>query len=82
MQETNVPTHDFRSSSSGPDEHISMILNSLNAHIAVLNAGGEIILVNEAWNKFGLENGAARGMAAEAILARPGCTTRRDRQRL
>ncbi len=33
------------------------ILNSLNSHIAVLNSSGEIIMVNEAWNKFAQENG-------------------------
>jgi PAS domain S-box-containing protein len=34
------------------------ILNSLADHIAVLNRDGTIIAVNEAWNKFALENGA------------------------
>ena len=33
------------------------ILNSLTAHIAVLNNEGVIIAVNEAWIKFGKENG-------------------------
>lgn len=33
------------------------ILNSLTAHIAVLDANGTIIAVNEAWRKFGDENG-------------------------
>jgi PAS domain S-box-containing protein len=35
----------------------SSILNSLSAHIAVLDANGIIITVNEAWRKFGDENG-------------------------
>ncbi|MCF8254403.1 MAG: PAS domain S-box protein [Bacteroidia bacterium] len=32
------------------------ILNSLTSHIAVVNFEGEIIAVNEAWNKFALSN--------------------------
>ncbi|HKD81117.1 MAG TPA: PAS domain S-box protein [Candidatus Angelobacter sp.] len=34
------------------------VLNSLTDHIAVLDREGTIIAVNEAWNKFALENGA------------------------
>ncbi len=34
------------------------VLNSLTDHIAVLDQEGTIIAVNEAWNKFALENGA------------------------
>jgi len=33
------------------------ILNSLSAHIAVLDSNGTIIAVNEAWRQFGNENG-------------------------
>jgi len=33
------------------------ILNSLSAHIAVLDSNGTIIAVNEAWRQFGDENG-------------------------
>jgi len=33
------------------------VLNSLNAHIAVLDRGGTIIAVNEAWERFARENG-------------------------
>jgi len=32
------------------------ILNSLSAHIAVINKSGEIVATNEAWEKFGSEN--------------------------
>lgn len=33
------------------------VLDSLSAHIAVLDEEGNIITTNEAWNRFGLENG-------------------------
>jgi len=33
------------------------VLNSLSAHIAVLDAEGNIIAVNDAWKKFAIENG-------------------------
>lgn len=36
---------------------VQSILNSLSAHIAVLNRQGEIIYVNEAWNEFAKKNG-------------------------
>lgn len=35
---------------------VRTILNSLSAHIAVVNKAGEIIAVNEAWEKFGDDN--------------------------
>lgn len=34
------------------------ILKKISSHIAILNADGEIIATNEAWNKFSIENGA------------------------
>jgi len=33
------------------------VINSLSAHIAVLDASGNIIAVNETWKRFGIENG-------------------------
>ncbi|HEX5653106.1 MAG TPA: PAS domain S-box protein [Chitinophagaceae bacterium] len=33
------------------------ILNSINSHIAVLDARGNIIIVNKAWNDFAISNG-------------------------
>lgn len=33
------------------------VIDSLSAHIAVLNQGGEIISVNEAWSRFAEDNG-------------------------
>jgi two-component system CheB/CheR fusion protein len=33
------------------------ILNSLAAHVAVLNPEGSILFTNEAWNRFAQENG-------------------------
>lgn len=35
------------------------ILNSLNAHVAVLNAAGTVVAVNEAWIRFARGNGGA-----------------------
>jgi len=35
------------------------VLNALTAHIAVLDADGVIVAVNEAWRRFAAENGAA-----------------------
>ncbi len=37
------------------------VLNSLTAHIAVLDAGGRIVSVNEAWRHFAAENGGDCG---------------------
>lgn len=37
------------------------ILNSVSAEIAVLNQDGEIIAVNESWQRFALENGLKAG---------------------
>lgn len=34
------------------------VLNSLSSHIAVLDAAGNIVAVNEAWKQFGIQNGA------------------------
>ncbi|MCE1248672.1 MAG: PAS domain S-box protein [Firmicutes bacterium] len=39
------------------DELLVEILRSLNEHIAVLDKQGNIILVNEAWEKYAVENG-------------------------
>ena len=36
------------------------VLNSLNAHIAVLNKSGTIVAVNDAWTRFAVKNGAPR----------------------
>ncbi len=33
------------------------VLHSLSSHIAVINAAGTIVAVNEAWNQFALQNG-------------------------
>ena len=38
---------------------IRMILDSLDDHVAVLDERGTIIAVNEAWEKFAIQNGAA-----------------------
>lgn len=34
------------------------VLNSLSSHLAVIDKSGTIITVNEAWTRFGVENGA------------------------
>jgi two-component system CheB/CheR fusion protein len=39
------------------------VLNSLPAHIAVVDAGGVITQVNEAWDRFARQNGAPKGSA-------------------
>ncbi len=40
-------------------------LDGLSAHICVVNAHGEIIATNLAWDSFGTENGAAEGACGE-----------------
>lgn len=40
------------------------ILQSLSAHIAVLDREGHIVAVNQAWERFGLDNGAFSPLAA------------------
>jgi PAS domain S-box-containing protein len=37
------------------------VLDSMMAHIAVLDAEGRILMVNDAWRKFSLENSTSRG---------------------
>ena len=43
------------------------ILNSLSAHIAVVNKNGEIVAVNDAWKNFGAENCADEELAESGI---------------
>jgi len=45
------------------DEDARCVLDSLSAHVAVLDAEGRIVLVNRAWKDFALQNGAARETA-------------------
>jgi diguanylate cyclase (GGDEF)-like protein len=55
----------------GMDEALAVdILNSLSAHIAVLNATGEIVAVNEAWLRYSRDNGstAASGFVGTNYL--------------
>ncbi len=40
------------------------VLDSLTAHIAVLNHDGEIVIVNEAWRRFAVENALFPGTGA------------------
>jgi diguanylate cyclase (GGDEF)-like protein len=40
-----------------PSSFANDVLNSLTAHIAVLDAGGRIVSVNEAWRRFAGDNG-------------------------
>jgi PAS domain S-box-containing protein len=37
--------------------YIESVLHSLPSHLAVLEANGDIVTVNEAWRRFGVENG-------------------------
>jgi diguanylate cyclase (GGDEF)-like protein len=41
------------------DRLAARVLDSLDAHVAVIDAGGTIVAVNRAWTSFGGENGAA-----------------------
>ncbi len=37
------------------------MLDTLPEHVAVIDAGGDILTVNEAWRRFGLQNGSSGG---------------------
>ena len=57
------------------------VLNSLTAHIAVLDREGNIVAVNEAWRRFAGENGAgpgAVGVGANYLRACAGAAERGD----
>lgn len=43
------------------------VLNSLTAHVAVLDGNGNIVFVNEAWNRFAEENGGCAVSAPGSI---------------
>ena len=45
------------------DRQRQAVLDALSAQIAVLNASGEIIAVNESWRRFARENGGDRPLA-------------------
>lgn len=51
------------------------VLNSLTAHIAVLNNQGEIIAVNESWKQFAAENGCTDPQAYLGTNYLAACTT-------
>jgi PAS domain S-box-containing protein len=36
------------------------VLNSLNSHLAVIDGSGEIVAVNESWNRFAYQNGDSK----------------------
>ena len=46
------------------ESFVRSTLDSLDSHIAVVGESGEILSVNEAWRRFGEENGGARGVPA------------------
>ena len=51
------------------------VLNSIVDHLAVLDASGTIVAVNEAWKRFALENGAPDLAAHSVGLSyRASCT--------
>ena len=52
-----------------PNELANDVLNSLMAHIAVLDERGVIIAVNDAWTRFGAENGARTSYVGADYLA-------------
>jgi PAS domain S-box-containing protein len=50
-------------------DFLQATLDSLVAHVAVLDAQGEIIMTNRAWARFASENGARTGASEENYLA-------------
>lgn len=48
------------------EEFNTSVLNSIVDHLAVLDAGGVIVAVNEAWRQFAIENGAP-ALAAHSV---------------
>lgn len=45
------------------------LLDSLDAHVAVLDARGAIVAVNEAWSRFARDNGARQAAVGSSYLA-------------
>jgi len=48
-------------------EFNSTVLSSLNAQIAVLDSGGNITIVNEAWRRFARENGGEKALERTGV---------------
>lgn len=55
------------------DTLLQAVLDTLPEHVAVIDAGGDILMVNEAWRRFGLEQngpaGGATGVSANYYAA-------------
>lgn len=49
------------------EEFAKSALNALSAHIAILNAEGVIIAVNDAWRRFACENGGDENAVSEGV---------------
>lgn len=61
-----MPAKFLPQNSSIFDETFSKaVLNSVGAHIAVLDAGGIIVAVNQAWQRFARENGGANASSVD-----------------
>lgn len=56
LQETVNDLENKKSKLADSERFVGVVLNTLLSHIAVLNAYGEIILVNNAWLKFAKDN--------------------------
>lgn len=62
------------------ESFLQLTLDALSAHVAVLDASGRIVLVNEAWRRFGRANGlssAAFGIGDD-YLATCACAANED----
>ncbi len=55
-KKTETAINELNEKLQGANLQMSTILNTLPANIALLDATGTIIAVNEAWKKFGIEN--------------------------
>jgi PAS domain S-box-containing protein len=59
-------------------DFLQATLDSLQAHIAVLDARGEIVMVNRAWDGFALDNGAGLGSAGVGANYLAACDAEGD----
>jgi PAS domain S-box-containing protein len=68
---TGVPDHGHATEASRKSESFAFsALNSLSAHVAILDEAGTIVLTNRAWREFAEANGAASNVAEGANYLR------------
>jgi len=64
---TDVPDHGRTKEASRESESFSLsALNSLSAHVAILDESGAVVFVNKAWREFAVANGADSNVAEGA----------------